>query len=402
MNIVLPQLTDYQKDLYNAVMEDNGRGRTYVVKAKRQCGKSAIACVLLIAISLSEKTTNIIVEPTLNQSRRVFKQITSMMQGSNAIKNANQSLLSIEFTNGSEIMLKSAEQQESLRGMTATGIMVIDEGAFIKDDIYEILFPCVDAHRTPLMIISTPLFEDGYFFKFYNDNTNNIVYDWCDYDTSMFLPQEKLEYYRTTMSTLKFQSEYLGQFIRDGSYVFGNIYDCIAPKSDNPPVYAGIDWGSGNGGDYTVMTLLDDNKTITTITAFNNVEPVEQIAKLSAVINQNPTLKAVAVETNSIGNVYISMLKQSLRKPHIIKNFTTTNESKRKIIEQLVAAFPNKKINIIDDKELIKELNHYTVMKTSKGYTYNGLSGYNDDYVMSLAFAYDAAISKSNYNLRFN
>lgn len=402
MNIVLPKLTDYQKDIYDSVMNDNGRGRTYVVKAKRQCGKSAIACILLIAISLSKKTTNIIVEPTLNQSRRVFKQITSMMQGSTAIMKANQSLLSIEFANGSEIMLKSAEQQESLRGMTATGIMVIDEGAFIKDEIYEILFPCVDAHRTPLLLISTPLFNDGYFFKCFNDSKNNIVYDWCEYDTSMFLPTEKLNYYRSTMSALKFQSEYLGQFIKDGSYVFGNIYDCIAPPSHNSPVYAGVDWGSGNGGDYTVMTMLDDKSTICSILSFNNIEPVEQIALLASEINKYPTLKSVAVETNSIGNVYISMLKQALRKPHLLRNFTTTNESKRRIIEQLVTAFANKELYIIDDKELIKELNHYTVMKTSKGYTYNGLSGYHDDYVMSLAFAYDISIIKNNYNLRFN
>ena len=51
-------------------------------------------------------------------------------------------------------------------------------------------------------------------------------------------------------------------------------------------------------------------------------------------------------------------------------------------------------IGIIEDKELIKELQHYAMEKTTKGYTYNGANGVNDDYVMSLALCYDVCKGK--------
>ena len=93
---------------------------------------------------------------------------------------------------------------------------------------------------------------------------------------------------------------------------------------------------------------------------------------------------------NSIGTVYKDMLQQ--RTSTYIHEFVTSNESKRRIIEQLITAIQNKLIEIPNDPELIRELQHYNVEKTKTGYTYNGV-GAHDDYVMALAFAYDAYVN---------
>ena len=402
MEIIFPKLHKHQRDVYDAVINDNGAGNIYVVKSKRQCGKSFLASLILIYFSLNKRDTiSLIVEPTLNQSRRVFKEITKMLDGSNIIKNANQSLLTIDFINGSEIIFKSAEQYDAIRGYSVSGILIIDEGAFIVDDVYEILFPVRDAHNSPMLVISTPLFCDGYFYRLFT-STNSKSYDWCDYDTSMFLSDEKLEQYRNTLSDLKFRSEYLGQFITDGGYVFKNISKCVLSDSDitGDPVCVGIDWAVGNDGDDTVLSLLDANANAVEFIRLNNMSPVEQIDTIVNTLNSRPTLKKVVVEQNSIGNVYFDMLKHKFSRHSIITKFNTTNDSKRKIIEQLATAFQNESVHIPNDRELINQLQHYAVEKTKTGYTYNG-QGAHDDYVMSLAMAYDALTAKSNYCVSF-
>ena len=402
MEIIFPKLHKHQRVVYDAVIGDNGAGDIYVVKSKRQCGKSFLASLILIYFSLNKRdTTSLIVEPTLNQSRRVFKEITKMLEGSNIIKNANQSLLSIDFINGSEIIFKSAEQYDAIRGYSVSGILIVDEGAFIVDDVYEILFPVRDAHNAPMLVISTPLFCDGYFYRLFT-STNSKSYDWCDYDTSYFLSDEKLEQYRNTLSELKFRSEYLGQFITDGGYVFRNITNCVLSDSivKGEPVVCGIDWAVGNDGDDTVLSLLDANANAVDFIRINNMSPVEQIDTIVNKLNTIQSLKKVVVEQNSIGNVYFDMLKHKYSRHSIITKFNTTNESKRRIIEQLATAFQNENIHIPNDRELINQLQHYAVEKTAKGYTYNG-QGAHDDYVMSLAMAYDALTTKSNYCVSF-
>ena len=391
MVIRLMPLEQWQKDVYDPVSEADGSGRVFVVKSKRQVGKSILAICLMIKYCLSKRCVSVCIEPTQAQSRRVFKQLCDFLEGSGAIVSANATLLSIQFKNGSELLFKSAEQRDALRGFTVSGILVIDEGAFIQDDIYEILYATTDAHNAPILVISTPLFCSGEFYRLYmrgmGDDGRVISFDWSKYDTSKYLSKEKLEYYRNTLSPLKFRSEYLGEFISEGSYIFGDIFKCVRGYSEEKPIYAGIDWAVGNNGDYTVMVMMDGNGNVCRIVAFKDINPVEQIRRLSEIINATPSLKCVAVEMNSIGSVFYDNLRSSVRVN--IRQFITTNESKRRIVEQLIEAFQKGEIGIPNDAELINELQHYTIEKTAKGYTYNGADGCNDDYCMALSICYD-------------
>jgi len=339
------------------------------------------------------------------QSRRVFKQLLSAIGGSKSplLTSANSTLLEMEFANGSQIVFKSAEQRENLRGLTVSyGLLVIDEAAFISKDIFEILYPVVDATNSPILLISTPLFCSGEFYERYSlgvaGDERIRVFDWATYDTSALLPPEKLEYYRQTMSALKFQSEYLGQFIKEGSYLFGDITKCTTGYSAKKPVYAGVDWGAG-GTDSTVLVLMDEDRRVVNIKRWTDVDPVDLVDALAERINEHPTLTSVQVEQNSIGEVYLSMLKRKVRKG-LLRSFITTNDSKRRIIEELIKAFQTQGIEIPNDAELIKQLQHFSVEKTPTGkLTYAGADGVHDDMVMSLAICYDLY---KNINKKFS
>lgn len=388
-----------------------GSGNIYVVKAKRQIGKSILAIVELIVFAFStakRKTTNVVLEPTLNQSRRVFKQIVDLFEGTGLITQRNESLLTLRFLNGSEILFKSAEQEEALRGFTVNGLLVIDEGAYITDDVYEIVFPTVDANKAPILIISTPLFQDGYFYNLFikglsEDGRKNGIFsfDWNNYDTSVYLTPAKLELYRQTLSPVKFKCDYLGEFLTDGSLVFGDVRKRIT-ESFLDPVAGGIDWAAGGGNDDTVVTLMDEQLQATEILELNNMSPTEQIERIGLFVESHPTVRKLHVELNSIGEVYFDLLKQRLPKMDIV-GFNTSNESKRRIIEQLIKAFDDGTIGIPDNPKLIRELQRLERQKLKTGYTYNAVSGSHDDYVISLALVYDILqdANKAKYVISF-
>lgn len=394
---------EWQQDVFNDFKES--KYDSYIVKARRQCGKSILAVYILIYSALSKKCTSVVIEPTMAQSRRVYKQIVDCLDGSGIITSANAMLLHIQFANGSEILFKSAEQREALRGFTITkgGLLVIDEAAYIQDDIYSILYPVVDANRCPILVISTPLFQSGEFYELFKRGTDTTVnriksYDWSTYDTSVFLDEERLKYYRDTLPPLKFKSEYLGQFIAEGSYIFGDLNENIKGWSTKDSVYAAIDWGAGNDGDYTVLMMMDRYGAVTRIEKYKDIDAVEQIERLSFILNQTKTLKQVTVEMNSIGRIYYEQLRRRISIN--IRQFNTTNQTKRNIIEQLITAFQTGQVQIPDDAELLRQLQHFAAEKTKTGYTYNGADGVHDDYVMALAMLYDTYrkhnISKGN------
>ena len=60
-------------------------------------------------------------------------------------------------------------------------------------------------------------------------------------------------------------------------------------------------------------------------------DPVQRAIKLATIINSYPSIRKVIAEKNSIGEVYISILKKNLNKPEILEAFVTTNESKKRI-----------------------------------------------------------------------
>lgn len=390
MKVKLPPLEEWQQPVFDDIVE--GVKDQYVVKAKRQVGKSILAEVILLYFAFKNTgSIGVMIEPTLGQGRRCFKQILKSLSNKSVIKSANATLLEIEFANGSSILFRAAEQKENLRGLTVKGsVLIIDEAAFIEEDIFGILYPIVDANHCPILFISTPLFTSGEFYNKYMeglvDNPITKSYNWSAYDTSKYLSYEKLLYYKDRLSPLKYRSEYEGEFITEGSYVFGDIRKCIAEYSKKPPLYGGLDWGNGGGNDNSILIFLDEDGCVTNIYTANNMTPTEQIGYFSNILINTPSLISLQVEMNSIGTVYKDMLQRSVS-TYIIE-FYTTNDTKRRIIEQLITAFQQGNIKIVDDPLLLAELSHYNIEKTKTGYTYNG-EGTHDDRVMALAFAYD-------------
>lgn len=400
----------YQLKVHTAMNDSYRSGKIFTIKAKRQVGKSFLAENELLRFAINYPgSVNCIVEPTLGQSRKVFKELVQAVIDSDILRRKNETLLELEFNNGSSILFRSGEQMDSLRGFSVSGLLVLDEAAYLKDEVFEIIKPTTDVWNAPILIISTPRFREGFFYecfkKGFDGNFSKYYqsFDWALEDTSMLLSEDKLEMYRLTTSKNKFRTEYLGEFADDDGCLFNNISNCIIDKKpEYHNLYIGVDWATGSGKDYTCITALNENGQMVFIKYFNDKPPTEQVDLLTNIFTEyRGFIKIVQVEQNSIGSVFYDILVKRNPKLRIVK-FLTTNKSKAAIVNKLQAALENEKIGILKDDKLLNELRLYEASYNPKtgNVSYNAPSGFNDDTCISLMLAYDALnTNKGTYNI---
>lgn len=400
----------YQLKVHTAMNDSYRSGKIFTIKAKRQVGKSFLAENELLRFAINYPgSVNCIVEPTLGQSRKVFKELVQAVIDSDILRRKNETLLELEFNNGSSILFRSGEQMDSLRGFSVSGLLVLDEAAYLKDEVFEIIKPTTDVWNAPILIISTPRFREGFFYecfkKGFDGNFSKYYqsFDWALEDTSMLLSEDKLEMYRLTTSKNKFRTEYLGEFADDDGCLFNNISNCIIDKKpEYHNLYIGVDWATGSGKDYTCITALNENGQMVFIKYFNDKTPTEQVDLLTNIFTEyQGFIKIVQVEQNSIGSVFYDILVKRNPKLRIVK-FLTTNKSKAAIVNKLQAALENEKISILKDDKLLNELRLYEASYNPKtgNVSYNAPSGFNDDTCISLMLAYDALnTNKGTYNI---
>lgn len=370
-------------------------GHIHCVKAKRQIGKSFIIINELLRFAINyTNTVSCCLSPTLNQARKIYKQILKVTDQTGVIIKKNDSLLEIEFINGSVLVFKSAEQRESLRGYTFNGILCIDEASYISDEVWSIIRPTCDVYQAPILMVSTPKFRMGFFFEtfqmgFLDKYKGQITsYDLCKFDTSALLSKEQLELYRQMLPKNMFITEYEGEFLDSESIVFGDFKKCIGVNGDYNELYVGIDWGSGVGSDNTVVTALNENNEMVFQLAFNNKSTMEQINYITEYLSGfGNKVKHIVAECNGLGKPLCDNLKEKIKKIPILEWYTT-NQNKIELINKLQVAFEQKKIKILDDDALIAELSIFEAKMNAKGnIQYGAPVGGNDDRVLSLLFA---------------
>ena len=410
MEIVFPKLMSYQKEVYDWLGDPYKTGKIAVLKAIRQCGKTFLVQIEVLQMALQHTSVSAIFEPTLALSRNVYKSMVKALEPTGLLKIANSQLLEIELTNGSTILFKSTEQIN--RGLTITGILVLDEAAYLDDEAIYSVLPLANAHNAPIIIASTPFTMDGYYYSMYikglEDSTSIKTFDWSHNDeVSKFLTDEKKELYRQTMSRAKFTTEILGEFLSDGGLLFQGMENCIGERGDGEIVYCGIDWATGVDGDYTVLSVFDNRGDMVEIHRTNNLTPTAQIEWISGLLldlSQTKTIANVLAEYNSIGSVYIDVLKKSLSKKNIpITEWITTNKSKQDLVTTFQIALENGYCKLLNEPHLLNELRKYQaeINTKTKTVTYNGYKCH-DDCVMATMLAYYAyKKSLGNFKLTF-
>ena len=389
------KLIGWQNDLVREFLSLK-KDERLVIKKCRQVGCSFTFAQILFYVAINRpRSTSIYITTTNSAARKFFTDMGEFCKESSLVS-LNSSLLEMTFWNGSIIYFKSSESQ--LRGISCKrgGIMVVDECAFLKSDIWTSILPFTTVSKANTLIASTPWTKRGMYYTFYeralSGDPGYHLIDTRDYDLSYFISEEQREEYRKILSPQAFRTEIDGEFMDSTSGVFGDYQSIYAEPEDKDPVYCGIDFSVSVGGDDTVLTGFNKSKQQCLLYYDNSIaDPVQRAEKLADIINSYPSIKKVVCETNSMGSTFISILRRKLKRPNILEEFTTTNSTKKDIIENLVSLIGQKEITLMDDPKQDYEFAIFQLVELKNGnYSYAAdtkVQNSKDDIVMATAFA---------------
>ena len=386
ISVTLPKLYSWQKDTLDLI--EANPGKWFIIKSVRQkSGKTYLLENLLIKTALEKPgSKSFMISPTNAQNLRIFTEISRATV--DLLRKANGSSMLIEFRNGSVIQFRSGESGDSLRGYTVKrgGILAIDEGAFLSREVYEIVMPLVSKEGCTLVIASTPDSMDGMYYSLWSREDGVIRINWSDYINQMY-SKEELDFYRSVYSDRRFRTEILGEFAVGEGTVFSGVANCVSPVElvQKGNLVGGIDFGSGNLQDSTVITFIDEDLQVIAQYDTNDKPPMEQIDWLARLLLDYKPVRVLA-EKNGLGSVYFDALKQ---KCPIVTPWITTNDSKTAIVDDLAAHIEKGRIKFEPKCEkLLEQLQVYKETQSSTGKrVFNAPPGKHDDFVISTALA---------------
>ncbi len=385
-----------QRAMVNEII--SSAAKYHVACVGRQFGKSLMAINLSLYWMINNGPVKVLwVSPVYSQTTKVQKELMQAIGGSGIVKNCNYSDNYIRLKNGSEILFRSAEKYDNIRGLTVD-YGILDEAAFMKEDAWkEAIKPVFLVKGKKVLFISTPKGKNWFHELFQlaksTDYTNYKAYTGSSYDTP-YIAIEEIEDAKKTLPPNVFQQEYLAKFIDSGGEVFSNLDKNTFTQYPRPngKVYCGIDLGKQE--DFTVATFQDSAGQVIDIYRANNKEWTAMVNDIMQLVRRYSA--TVMVEVNSIGDVIYEQIKNQWQDTH---PFVTTSKSKNEMIEGLILDMNESTVRIPDGQLfpwLLSELEVFTYSYNPKtrSIKYGHPTGLHDDCVISLAIV--------NYNRKQN
>ena len=383
-------LTKKQKEAYDII--HSKECQFLIARWSRQCGKTVFSEIMLIEYLCKPNTFNAYISPTFSQGKKVFAELTQLLDSTGIIRKANAADLKIESVYGSTLKFFSMESPTAIRGNTVSGILVMDEAAFFptqlsdgSDPYYNVIFPIIKARKPKVLVISTPCGRQGMFYDLYlkafNEEKGYYQLTATIYDDDL-ITDEEIEELKRGYPPLAFKQEFEVEFLDNALTVFPNFQNCFDGHFEKGKCWIGID-PSSVGEDNTILSVINQDNVVRQHKIDGSLD--QKYDKIAKIINEyNPV--ATYIENNSIGEVMANEIRKKLRRKSNFYTFTTTNESKKQYISLLAVSIANNEVHFEEDNKLLySELSTFTFKLTKGGnITYAAKDGYHDDTVTSL------------------
>lgn len=376
-----------------------------VFNGSRQVGKTLIAT--LCAIKWALDTNNqcvMVVSPTDGQVKKIYKQMVLMLipklKPIITSMKASPGDAEITFNNGSTILFRSAQAQDTLRGYSNTHL-ILDEAAFISEETWNtILAPSLTVKGKKTLFTSTPK-GNNFFARLYDKGLNDKTLKYksfkLTYHQNPFANVEFILEQEINLPDEIFRQEYLGEFI-DAAGCFRNVSNfCILNKIPykQDQYYIGVDIALKN--DYTVAVCLNSKNEMVDYIRFNNTDTMLVASKLKEFFIKWKATK-IQIEDNNQGLPIIQMLRS--QGVNNIEQFHTDISSKPLIINALIAGVSNKEIKLLNDEIVKSEFNAFTATLSKVGKIKYAAAYGHDDIVMATAIAFNCGY-KTKYTKSF-
>ena len=341
------KLLNWQQDVFK------NTHRFKVVAAGRRCGKSRLSAVSLLieALNCPEGSAVMYIAPTLGQARSILWDLLHDL-GRPVIKSSHVNNLEITLVNGRKILVRGADNPDSLRGVSLTYV-VLDECAFIKQDIWEkVIRASLSDQKGRALFISTPSGRN-WFYDVFNLGKDNQDEEWKSWhfttqDNETIDPKE-IEAAKRTLSSFAFKQEYLSSFDTSGADVFKEEWFKLAKEPQYGSYIVAIDLAGFEevGKNATASKKRLDETAIAIVKLKDNgdwwVDKIQHgrwdiretaVNILKVVRDYQPT--AVGIERGALKNAVLPYLTDLMRKNNIYSHIQDLTHGNKKKVDRVV------------------------------------------------------------------
>ncbi len=390
------KLTEGQKAAWDLIHRKDVR--YLVLRWSRQCGKSVFCELLLLEYLFKKNTYNVYISPTFQLGRKLYAEMTKMLEGKGIIKKANASTLTIETVYGSTLQCFSMEAYTSIRGTTCNGVCILDECAYYPDVLpngeepwANVVMPITKARKPKVVFVSTPRGKRGILWQMYLKAIDGEK-DYAELSRTIYedslVTEEEISEIKRNISDIAFRQEFMVEFLDSSLTFFKGYEDCFSDFkfNDKEKIFIGCDL-SANGDDATVVTLINESMQVKQYLIEGTLDV--KYNRIANIINSTPTLVAALLENNGVGAPMIAEIKKLVRNKSKIHEWNTSNSSKEEIVSNMAVKIANREIFFDkNDNGLFSELGSFIVKYTKSGrMQFEAKSGKHDDRILSACIA---------------
>tara|TARA_R110002012_G_scaffold242678_2_gene417088 strand:+ start:4959 stop:6284 length:1326 start_codon:yes stop_codon:yes gene_type:complete len=208
VNVLENKLTEPQRQVYEA------KERFKLLCSGRRFGKTYLCITRLLNWALEKpESLNWYVTANYRMAKQIaWRQLKDMAPRDLVVKQ-NESDLSLEFINGAQIALRGADNEDSLRGVSLSSL-VVDEAAYVKKSAWEmVLRPALSDQGGPAWFITTPA-GLNWFHDLWEQAKDQT--DWRTFSFTTLeggnVPKAEVEAAKRTLDERTFRQEYLASF----------------------------------------------------------------------------------------------------------------------------------------------------------------------------------------------
>jgi hypothetical protein len=191
------------------------------LRVGRQSGKTEVVAQLAaLYLTLPElvnrdRTLVILTSPSQRQSSETHTRILAILDALGA-ECVERNKLSVRLSNGSRLLALPGSQ-ETLRGISAVDLLLLDEAAYADESLFRAVRPMLSVSRGSgggrMVLLSTPADPSGFFYQIATANDTDWVRWHIATSQCPRVPDEFLESERRLLGEHIYKREYGAEFV---------------------------------------------------------------------------------------------------------------------------------------------------------------------------------------------
>lgn len=199
--------------------------RFKIISAGRRFGKSYLALTWLVHNAMLHGGLHYYIAPSYVMAKQIAWRLLKELFSDHIVVK-NESELFVEFSNGSIVQLKGADNRDSLRGVSLSSVC-LDEASYMAQEVWtEVIRPATSDRQAPVLFISSPSgfnwFKDLYDYAKSEQDANWHAWQFTTADGGNVKPEE-IEAAKRELPEKTFNQEYLASFETLSNRVYSNF-----------------------------------------------------------------------------------------------------------------------------------------------------------------------------------